>query len=155
VADKLRQGRAIHVEIKHAAGVAEADGVLAQLAWYEGRLADAEAAYEVAYAEAAAAKEAIILAYIALDRARLAFKRRSAAEGAGFEDAERAVTAASDLRLLALLDVLAARRALARSDAAEALRRALSAEDRARRSHALDAVVLALATLLDVTPEGR
>jgi eukaryotic-like serine/threonine-protein kinase len=174
VADKFRRGRAIHLELGHAAGVADADGGLAQLAWYEGRLADAEAAYEAAHAEAVAAKEIgvvgayeaahaeavaakeiSVLAAIALDRARLAFERRSAAEAARFEDAGQAVNASSDLRLLALLDVLAARRALARGDAAEARRRALSAEDRARKSQALDAIVLALAALLDVTPEGR
>lgn len=155
VADKFRQAREIQQEIKHPSGVADADGGLAQLAWYEGRLADAEAAYELAYAEASAAKEANVLAAIALDRARLAFERKSAAEGACFEDAQKAVTASSDLRLLALFDVLAARRALARNDGHEAARRARSAEERARRSHALDAIVLALATLLDVTPEQR
>jgi tetratricopeptide (TPR) repeat protein len=155
VADMLRKGRAIHAEIKHGAGVARADGALAQLAWYEGRLADAEAAYEAAYAEGAAAKEATVLAAIALDRARLAFERRSPHEGARFADAEKAVSASSELRSLALLDVLAARRAFARSDAKEALSCALSAEERARKSQALDAIVLALAALLDVTPEGR
>jgi hypothetical protein len=155
VAEKFRQGREIQAEIKHASGVADADGGLAQLAWYEGRLADAEAAYELAYAEGVTAKEATVLAAIALDRARFAFERRSAAEGARFEDAEKAVASSSDLRLLALLDVLAARRAFARNDGLEARRRALSAEERARRSHALDAIVLALATQLDVDPEGR
>ncbi|APR75982.1 serine/threonine protein kinase [Minicystis rosea] len=155
VADKLREGRAIQLEIKHTAGVAHADGALAQLAWYEGRVADAEAAYETAYATGTAAKEAIVLAGIALDRARFAFERGSAAEGARFQDAERAVTAASDLRMLALLDVLAARRAVARNDARAALTHARSAEERARSAHAIDALALALAVLLDVTPEGR
>lgn len=155
VAAGLRGGRALHAEIKHASGVAEADGAAAHLAWYEGRVADAQAAYEVAYTEAAATNESGLLGEIALDRARLAFDRRSPVEGARFEDAEKAVTASSDSRLLALLDVHAARRALAAGDRLEGRRLALSAEERARKAHAIDAVVLALAIGLDAVDEGR
>ena len=155
VAEALRQGRAIMLEIKHGAGVADADGHLARLAWYEGRIADAGAAYELAYAEGVSAKEAIVLAAIALDRARFAFATRSADEAARFADAERAVAAASELRSFALLDVLAAERAFAHKSRREALDLALSAEARARKAHALDAIALALATLLDITDEDR
>jgi len=155
VADRLRRGREIQVEVQHAAGVAEADGAIAHLAWREGRFADAEAAYETAYAEAVAASEASLLAEIALDRARLAFERKSPAEAARFRDASTAVAASSEMRFIALFDVFAAQRALARDDVAEARRLALSAESHARASHAPDALALALAALLDASADGR
>ncbi len=120
-----------------------------------GRLADAGAASDVAYAAGVSAKEATVLAAIALDRARFAFATRSADEGARFADAERAVAAASDLRSIALLDVLAAERALGRKRRREAQGFALSAEAHARKAHALDVIALSLATLLDITDKDR
>jgi hypothetical protein len=155
VADGLKRGRQIHAEINHASGVAEADGALAHLAWYEGRFADAEKTYEVAFAEASAVNEASVLAEIALDRASFALERRSAAESDRFADARKAIAGAQDLRYLALFDALSSRRALAHGDAAEARKRASAAEERARQSHAPDAIVRALAAALDAKSEGR
>src|SRR5262249_44333002 len=88
-ADELERGRAMHVEIKHASGVANADEGLARVAWLEGRLADADAGYEKAYREASA--EAGLVAEIALERARLAFDRASPAEAARLDGARKAV----------------------------------------------------------------
>jgi tRNA A-37 threonylcarbamoyl transferase component Bud32/tetratricopeptide (TPR) repeat protein len=150
VAEKLKRAREIHAEIQHAEGVAQADGSLARLAWYEGRLADAEAGFEQAYAEASAAGEAEPLAETALDRARLAFERNSPLAQARFEDAERTVQAASDARVTALLGVFSARRALVRGPPGEARTLALAAVDRAHEAHAIDAIVLSLSVALEV-----
>lgn len=150
----LRRARAIHEEIGQRAGVAGADAALARAAWLRGRLAEAEAGLEVAAREAAEAGESGLRAEIALDRARLAFTRGAADERARFEEAEKLVVASSDRRLVALLDVHAARRALAAGEIAEARRRALVAEDDARKAHASDAIALSVAVALDAFAVG-
>ena len=155
VAAGLRLGRAIQAELGHTAALAEADGAMAHLAWYEGHFVDATAMYEKAYGEAVATGESSLTAEIALDRARLAFERRSVEEPARFADAEKAVVASSEARFLALLDVHAARRALARGDLVAAQGSARTAEERARRAHASDALALALAVGLDASLDGR
>ena len=149
VVDELTRGRAIHAETGQRAGVAEADAALARVAWLQGRVTEADAAFEVAATEAAAAGESGLRAEIALDRARLAFARAAPAEKARFDEATALVAASSDARLLTLLDVHAARRALAGGDREEGRRRAKSAEESARKAHAPDAIALSLAILLD------
>ncbi len=149
VVDELTRGRAIHAEIGQRAGVAEADAALARVAWLQGRVTEADAAFEVAATEAAGAGESGLRAEIALDRARLAFARAAPAEKARFDEATALVAASSDARLLALLDVHAGRRALAGGDREEGRRRAKSAAESARKAHAPDAIALSLAILLD------
>ncbi|HEY5935957.1 MAG TPA: hypothetical protein VIU61_15015, partial [Kofleriaceae bacterium] len=148
--DKLARGRAIHAEIGHKTGVAAADSTRAQLAWVGGKLAEAATGLDAAFTEATAAGEAGLKAEIALHRARVAFARKVPEEPARFDEAEKLVAASSDTRLMALLAVHAARRALAKNDLAEARRRALAADEHARKAHAGDAIALALAVSLDV-----
>jgi tRNA A-37 threonylcarbamoyl transferase component Bud32 len=148
VGEGIAQGRAVLASISVAAGVAYADAVAARLLVAQGRAGDAEAKFEIAYEAATKARDALLVAETALDRAVLAFERASAAEGGRFDDAERAVRAASDERLAALLDAHAARRAIAQRDHAEADRRARSALAHARASHAADAIALAIAARL-------
>ena len=153
VAEKIERGRAIHAEIGMRAGVAESDAAVARLAWRTGHFADAEAKFDIALGEAREAGEAGLRAETALDRARLAWERGDADEGARFDEAVKLVGASSDARFAALLDVHAARRALAAGDVVEARRAAEGAEKAARSSHATDAIALALAVSLDVKPE--
>jgi hypothetical protein len=155
VAGLVAKGRDLHASIHQATGVAQADGTLARLASYQGRLADAEAGYEKAYAEAVATGVAGLVAEVALNRARLAFDTKSSAENARFADADKTVAAASDTHLLAMFEAHASRRALARGDALEARRLALQAEETSLASHAPEAIVLALAAALDASEEGR
>lgn len=150
VLDKIARGRAIFDEIGQRVGVAAADSTRAQFAWIGGKLAEAAAGFDKAFSEAAAAGEAGLQAEIALYRARLAFARAAKDEAARFDEATKLVAASSDTRLLALLDVHAARRALAKNDLAEARKQALAADEQARKAHAGDAIALALAVSLDV-----
>ena len=149
VVDALARGRAKHAEIGQRAGVATADMLLARAAWTGGHLAEAEAGFASALSEASSAGESGLRAEIALDRARLAFARSAPDEHARFDDAVELTRASSDARFIALLDVLAARRALVAGDVAEARRRAVAAEEGARKGHAPDAIALALAVALD------
>ena len=148
--DKVARGRAIHTEVGNKTGVAAADSTRAQIAWVSGKLAEAATGFDAAFTEATAAGEAGLQAEIALHRARLAFARSAADEPARFAEAEKLVAASSDMRLIAFLDVHAARRALAKNDPAEARKRALAADEHARKAHAGDAIALALAVSLDV-----
>ncbi|HEU4410253.1 MAG TPA: protein kinase [Polyangiaceae bacterium] len=149
VRERASRGRAIHAEIGYRAGVAEADGLLARLAWLEGKPAEAEAGFEAALREAREAGESELTADVAVSRARLAFERGDAAEPARFEDARAAVAAAGSSRLDALFHALASRRALALGDAAGARRHALEAEASGRQAHSIDALALALTATLE------
>ena len=142
---RLDQGRAIYAELGTQSGLAAADVTLGLLARSEGRLADAEAALEVAYREAVDAGRADLLADVALERARVAFERGAPAEAARFDDAQKAAAPANALQRV-LLDVFAARRALAAGELAAARRRALDADAASEKS--LGARGLALASVL-------
>ncbi len=154
-ADAIARGRALLVSVGLRAGIAYADAAAARLAAAHGDAATAEATFEIAYAEATAAGDAALLAEVALDRASLAFDRASPTEPLRFDDATKAVAAANDARLTALLDIHTARRASVAGDVTTARRFARSAEDRARASHTSDAMALALAMVLDAFPSGE
>jgi serine/threonine-protein kinase len=151
--ERIARGRALHEAIGYRAGVAEADGLLGRLAWAEGDLAGAEAAYERAYREAGESSESELVADVALARARVAHEAGRPAEGERFEDARRAVEAAASARLGALFAAHASRRSLALGDRDGARRLALESEARARRARSVDVLAFALAAALAAPDE--